>query len=659
MCLALFYCASLGVSAQISVEAWTAYNNSNFVEIKKQAEEDVVILFDRNYLVTEKRPSKYVIKVRTVHRKIQINSLYGLEQYNKLYIPLLGDRHYNLELIAFGAKVIKPDGRQVLSDSSSFEETTLPANIPFFYKRKGKVKMLAFGDVEIGDQIEYIYETKTTIERDPAYYELVDREFFSSDNYCKEKTLVFESDDYQLDIWPHNFPDGNNKQSDFEYKAGVRVMLQDIPSNSFELYANDGIDQPYINYRIGTAENFSKESWQEIVEDFSVISPNITGKGEFWDEKSFAEMMEDMDKEKGLEEKFRIVHQTMNKPLESNVNVLAGLEGDIDVVKGHAIRISQLAYLMQIPVEFHFVVDKSYGILDRDMISVQQFDNILISFSDENGKKHFMSLLSPFTDLDEVKEEFQQTECFTIFQSAEGKLSHSFGKIPVVGKPSKISTQVEVYVKEAHQGECTLEINNEVTFQGDSWMNLKAVVIPLLTDTSHNVDDALERFIRSELLVPDKVDTLYIDSYTQNANAFRLSYSYEVEKRIYSNSEVLGFQLNQFLKNRFYTPYFSRENRRVKGYLFQEPEFEYSIKFQFEKSSWFENLQLKNDVENEVGYFQSSHTFSAKGLELSLHFGYTTDEFEIMRWPQVLELRDKAHAFLNSNLYFLKDSFTE
>ena len=103
----------------------------------RHAESDAVIIFDRVYYETEERGTS-VEQIETVHRKIKINSLFGLEVFNKLYIPTFEDLHYKTELLDCRVKTQKPDNRTINTDLTSLVETTLPANVPFFTRKKDK-----------------------------------------------------------------------------------------------------------------------------------------------------------------------------------------------------------------------------------------------------------------------------------------------------------------------------------------------------------------------------------------------------------------------------------------------------------------------------------------------------------------------------------------
>ncbi len=223
--LSLLYCPI--VYAQIINEPFNNYASSKFENIENVENMDVIILYDRTYYET-KAIGEQVIQNKVIHRKIKINSLHGLEKFNKLYIPTFNDLDHNLKYISCKAKVLKKDGKVIQQDTSNFVSTTLPANAPFFYKKEGKVKMLALSNIKIGDQIEYVYKIQHIYNYSANYFYKHDFVPFSSGNYCLEKSIYFQPPGFNVKIWPFNFHNGISKNTNFTYKDGFKITLNNM-----------------------------------------------------------------------------------------------------------------------------------------------------------------------------------------------------------------------------------------------------------------------------------------------------------------------------------------------------------------------------------------------------------------------------------------------
>ena len=91
-CFLIFFSWIQIIQAQLSNEAWDNFTESTFEETTDNNTSDVTIIYDRTYIDINQTRVQAELKVevlKTIHRKIKINSLYGLEKYNKLYIPTI------------------------------------------------------------------------------------------------------------------------------------------------------------------------------------------------------------------------------------------------------------------------------------------------------------------------------------------------------------------------------------------------------------------------------------------------------------------------------------------------------------------------------------------------------------------------------------------
>lgn len=644
---------TLVVGAQIDQDAWRNFKNSQYELIEGLEEQDAILIFDRNYFHTVIENANQVAQIVITHRKIKINTLTGLEAFNKMYIATFNDLHYKSKILDIKAKTLKANAEVVENDTSRFIHTTLPANVPFFYKKSGTVKMLALKDVSIGDEIEYIYQVKHVFDGMPHLFNQARQVTFENLYHCLEKSLFFESDYFDIKIKSQNFGKNLEEIPSVGNKKRQKISLYNIKNGSDELYTNTALQTPYIQYLISRSIDDTETSWEIITRSFKTrqnelkwhniaeaIDKNIEGKNYLFETKS-------------ISEKFQLLLNDLNKPLERNFNLYDELKEDIDLAWNSARYISKLMKKMKIPVGFHFAVNKELGTFDPDYLSFYQFHKVYISFIDENGKKRYLPLIQPYSKLDEIEAEYQGTNCFTIKQDEYGKRSFVFDTIPINDLKSERKIDIKVKLKSLVNDTLTLAVHQKLSISNAAFLRSKPYIMNYINDSTEGTDQ-LRKFVYWFLPISIHEDSIIDLKYTLHKNSIELTFSYRWRKEVLSDPEIISLKPEMFIAHDFYTPYHLRENRALPGYLYNESNLNYYFEFDFDhKYQWMENSLMTTEIQNPIGDVKVNYTESSSP-KMNFILDWKTDQFKKENWTHVLQLRDQSLDFLGSRLFFKK-----
>ncbi len=638
---------SFSVNGQINNRSLENFNNASYQSIEERKDNDVTIIFDRTYIDVIK--GKTIEFYKTVHRKIKINSLYGLERYNKLYIPTFNDLSFKLEFVDCKVKTLKKNKSIVTTSNETMVNTTLPANTPFYYKVNGKVKMLAIKDINIGDEIEYVYTTKQVYDVESDYFYKAGKLDYGNSNFCLEKTVFIDAKKFKIKIWPYNFNNGINRKSDFSDESGYKISLKNITANTNEIYSRSNLEEPYLFYEIkSTVNRESDDTWEDFAKHFKPRRHD-TKKNYILNGLSIEKALSELDTINGIREKYKDLLNKINQPIEDNFYIYEDVKDDITVALGYAKVISKTAKKLELPINFHFLVSKNHGNLDKSFVSLYQFDAIICSFINDKGITEYFPLIEPYSSLNDVKKEYQQTECFTIKQDINGGRVHNFEVIPLL-KEGDFQKKVHLTLNEIKADTLKITVQESLKYTGHSWIEIKPVLSYFVSD-SLKTKKRLKSFIKSQLVINNKIDSIYNIRHSKKEDSFTIDYQYDLSKQISSNSSYFNISPIDFFKKDFFTPYYQKNKRVYKGYFTNEFNTSYFFSFKG-NNSWKENRLLKSSINNEFGTVSSTYNYSSNKLETSVKLKLGKTEFEASNWSKVLELRETMYDFLNSKLYF-------
>jgi hypothetical protein len=110
----------------------------------------------------------------TVHRRIKLNNDQGVNDYNKMYLPVLS----NEEIVEIRARAVNPDGSVINFNKANIKDIE---DLDGY----GAYKIFAFEGVQLGSEIEYYYTIKS-----------VQSEYYGSNDVQKSAPIL----DYKFEI---------------------------------------------------------------------------------------------------------------------------------------------------------------------------------------------------------------------------------------------------------------------------------------------------------------------------------------------------------------------------------------------------------------------------------------------------------------------------
>lgn len=192
----------------------------------------------------------------TEHKIIHINTNAGIEQFNKVYIPM----HGNKQLISLEVRSIDPSGKITNLKKDNLKELQ---NVDGF----GNYKIFAVEGLTVGGEIEYVYTTKA----DPQTY---GREVFQQEIPIVEANLeILSPERFSFSAKSYN---GLAKPKASLFDGGRRslsVNAKNIPALLEEEYAAHKANLMRVDYKLdNNGQSVDMVSWSSIAERFLMNS---------------------------------------------------------------------------------------------------------------------------------------------------------------------------------------------------------------------------------------------------------------------------------------------------------------------------------------------------------------------------------------------------
>ncbi len=196
---------------------------------------NAVILLDNRVMEYAKNPDggeddfdMYI----TRHKRIRVNNDKGVDEYNKVFVPIREDD----DVITLKARSIAKDGTVKELNEESIRNLEN-------YEDYGSFALFAIEGVEKGGEIEYIY----TIKREA---EIFGRETFQTDAEVKKAMFTLITvDELKFGTYGYNgFPSGEFVKEGERYRLSVTV--NDIEALFEEDYSGYGASQQKIAYKL-------------------------------------------------------------------------------------------------------------------------------------------------------------------------------------------------------------------------------------------------------------------------------------------------------------------------------------------------------------------------------------------------------------------------
>jgi len=261
-------------------------------------------------------------KVSTLHERVKINDKVALENYSTLEYQKILDKTVSLLITRFknthntfiGAKIIKPDGKEVIVNTG---EEVLTKD-----ESKDKQGKLAISGLQVGDILDYyVTNVEVTETGTSSTYNSNDNIFVFADEY----PILYYSIDLQFNkklnvrhIYANGAPHfEENRNNDGDLLLSLKA--RNIPKYQSQLWTSSLRQYPYIE--LASAYNDSRD---KIIDKngFDERTAMLEANKMLFEEL-FAEMNSNYESfEKGLKNAFGSNRNFKNAPLDSVVQLL-------------------------------------------------------------------------------------------------------------------------------------------------------------------------------------------------------------------------------------------------------------------------------------------------------------------------------------------------
>jgi|GEM_PF-2258739 len=353
---------------------------------------------------------KEFIREVEVKRKIRVFTRFGVENYNRLYIPTYEDIDARSVLLDFKGKTIKSDGSEIILDRSNFRETTLPGNNKYLRNYEGSVKLIAFPQLDEGDIIEYSYTIRYIHDYSYNYSDSYEH-VFQKDIPIRTLSYTFNFDeDVHVELLDYNL-----EESVAVEKTNDRTVYSfeylDIEPIAYEEYSHEYDFLPHISLFASSVELVLSNSWEDRLEKIDRKPPS---RFKFFSEYSMKELESQAKKLPTIEEKVRLICDSVYSDRRDSIGRYF-----LDYGSSYSNWYANNKYLrlfqkLGINSNIVFLRPLDEGEFDENLIALSQFSLSLIEFEDESGIKHYLVPRAPFLPIDYVPFEFQGSKALRV-----------------------------------------------------------------------------------------------------------------------------------------------------------------------------------------------------------------------------------------------------
>ena len=274
------------------------------------------------FMIITASGTTHTVKIRIFHERVKINDKVALEAFSSIEYQKKLDKTVNLLITRFtktnstyiGAKIIKPDGKEIIVNTS---EEVLLKN-----ESKDKEGKLAISGLEVGDILDYYISTNDIDET------------MQGDSFAENDNLFYLVDEYPVLYYSLNFQFNKKTQVRFVNANGAPALnqstnddgdqilsleLHNIPKYQNQLWTSPLRQYPYIEVGSSFTASFNNYASSEKKED-----PNLSRfdnlKIKF--EKDFAEEQGFDELEKKTREYFKSNKNYKATPIDSACKIL-------------------------------------------------------------------------------------------------------------------------------------------------------------------------------------------------------------------------------------------------------------------------------------------------------------------------------------------------
>ncbi len=371
--LAISFLLLVNVFAQTptySGYAWTDNPELHKVVIEFTAESAVFIKDARKL---ELVPSKQGLDFYTTYHKIiRVNDEKGIENFNKIYIPV----NSSVELVQISARAITP-GNKIIK--------VAPEAIKDYKDENGEFKIFAVDGISKGSEIEYAY----TIRRSPFFFgkEIMQARFpvqEASVEIISPSSIRFEAKAFNTKS--ETIEEVNEEKN----QRTIRFTTSNIPSYTDEKYAMVRPGLLHVQYKLSYTQNKGMNvrmfTWNELAKDVYSTYNQFTKK-----EKDVAgDLLKKTDIKSTAtdEQRIRIIENYVKNNIKTGEDVEGEDFEDFSKIMKNKIATNRgigrvmCAMLQASDVKFEVVVagDREEYIIERSFENWNHAQNLLLHF---------------------------------------------------------------------------------------------------------------------------------------------------------------------------------------------------------------------------------------------------------------------------------------
>jgi hypothetical protein len=621
--------------------------------VAQQKDHDAVIIYNKveqTYSFSKLENFLYGTEIiLKTSRKVKILSAYGLEQFATMYIPTYSDLDFKIEIISLVAQTINATGSVHKISGEAIKETTLPSNVPFFSNYKGKVKALAFENLNVGDEIQYDFQIKyTSSSRSSSFYNSL-KEFIPEEYKILEAEYIFHfKNDIQFRGVVINSNTKFNLKENNEKGCNTYVLaMNNIEPYKPEVFSVKENSVPYFIADVFKMADFAPyEKWDDLTKDIQLSSRSSY----FFAGKSVSNVYSECKDEITPTKKILKVHEIMMAEMNKSKGNVYSAYTDYQADLEDANQIFKLLKLLDVNGAVLLVKNKLHGVINKDFVSLRQFDDLLVEF-DDKGNKHYFALFDPYASLDEINALYQGTEALKI-EVANKKETVSFVKVPVINSSNNNAVYNYTIVVSNVDGSTNIDNTLKVEKYGQFFIEDRI---------GYMIERTLKKYTQFTDEIKGNLKATFqhckIDTVVLSGNNKQIEYSVEYNFTKYSENAVNMFDMK--ISDLFYSDLLESDYKAKRNTKAIFPNvYNITRKFVIKAKNGFNvtpNIFLKKTYSNDFGYISTDYTIPEPGtIVVTLNYRIKLTELMPSQWNLFLDFISASKEMISQRILFQK-----
>ncbi len=603
---------------------------------------DAVIIFDKEHVEYFMEKGSYTSSftiTTTYHRKIRINTINALNDFNKLYIPIPSASKYDITDIE--GITIHPDNSTTSLNTDDVKETTLPANVPFYRKLNGKVKLFVFPGLNIGDEIEYTYTISYSRDAYTNYFNDLKLSYFESEFPVKSCRITVTIP-YKLNF--NSFP--LNTTATFQEPKTITknqpkkytFQINNLPAVDSEEFTIESEQTPGVIYQVNGSETEAlSANWDDELDGFF---KNVKKNVQINSELTVGELSKKMKAKNSFSEQMKVISDEINKVyfIKPEEYIKSAYETAFDA-QDYSIY-QKLAKTLDYDVHFWFVKNKKSGKFNKSFPNLEQFDDVIIEFVNPVSKESsYLPLYKPLDPMNYVNYNYNNTDALKVYY-LDGNSKYVFEQFKTKNVyPENKITQTNKIAILTDSG-YTVKINSNREVAGEFVNKYKINAYNYRTEKDKN---DLYQELKSSIIESDAntvLESIELKPYNPEKDQ---SISWVKNYRITDNISVVKkfpVTLNSLLQLSSYI-YTNCETRKTNAYLGFPHKYDYTYIISTDNGSIQLNDNFNKTITNEIGTFSSSILQkSSNSVEIKIAFSTKTDNCKKEQWCAYTDLNN-------------------